>query len=132
MSRLRTLTIAVVASLAPLPVFAADYTVHVKSGRPQGLISFSMNDEYCQYIPGVVPTIKVQPSHGRIAMTKITRKNTNKNNLCFGTEGAATVAVYQSVPGFAGTDTVALAIQHYDGMGRAVDRVLTFDVIVGP
>jgi hypothetical protein len=132
MTTFRALMILAASSLAALPATAADYTVHAKSGRPQGLIAFSMNDEYCQYIPGVVPTISLQPSHGRIEMTRVTRRNTSRENLCFGTEGLSTVAVYKSTPGYSGADAVALAIQHYDRMGRAVDRVLTFDVIVDP
>jgi hypothetical protein len=132
MSSIRTLTIAAAISLATLPATASDYTVHAKSGRPTGLIAFSMNDEYCQYVPGVVPVVKLQPAHGRIEMARVTRKNTTRSNSCFGTEGPATVAVYQSAPGYAGPDAVSLAIQHYDQMGRAIDRILTFDVIVDP
>jgi hypothetical protein len=132
MTNFRALMIFAASSLSALPATTADYTVHAKSGRPQGLIAFSMNDEYCQYVLGVVPAIRLQPAHGRIEMARVTRKNTNRDNVCFGTEALSTVAVYQSTPGYSGADVVALAIQHYDRMGRAVDRVLTFDVIVDP
>lgn len=132
MSRMYALTIIATVSFATLPATASDYSVHAKSGRPTGLIAFSMNEEYCQYIPGDVPVIKLQPAHGRVEMARMTRKNSTRSNPCFGTDGVATVAVYQSALGYAGPDTVALAIQHYDRMGRAVDRILTFDVIVDP
>jgi hypothetical protein len=105
-------------------------TVHTAPGKPVALWGISMNDEYCNYIPAPEIRIKQKPQHGQVQIVQIKLKNSSRNNSCFGTDAPSTVLVYRPNPGFVGQDSVVVAAEDYDQMGRVVERTRTFIVIV--
>ena len=105
-------------------------TVHTALGKPVALLGLSMNDEYCNYVQGPEIRIAQKPQHGQVQTVRIKLKNQTRNNRCFGTQAEATVLVYKPAAGFVGQDSVVVAFEDYDDMGRVRERRQTFVVII--